>query len=98
MPASYSGEFSAGLMSHSDGDFEIATGTQTGTPGASARFLVGSEPGGDPPKAARRRPPGTEHGHGVRSYSADSTSGNRSGRPRFRDRTLFPGGCPVLSS
>jgi hypothetical protein len=59
---------------------------------------AGSEPGGDPPKPPGAAPPGPSTARGVRTSTAASTSGNRSGRPRFRARTLCPGGCRVLSS
>jgi hypothetical protein len=43
----------------------------------------GSEPGGDPPKPPGAAPPGPKHGSQREELSAESTSGNRSGRPRF---------------
>jgi hypothetical protein len=67
---------------------EKAVAAQSGRVGTGRR----------PPEAARRRPPGPSTARGVRNPTAESTSGNRTGRPRFPARTLCPGGCPVLSS
>jgi hypothetical protein len=50
------------------------------------------------PRSRPAPPPRTEHGSRREQPHRRSTPGNRSRRSRFPDRTLFPGGCPVLSS
>jgi hypothetical protein len=66
--------------------------------GRSGRNPAGSEPGGDPPKPPGAAPPGPSTARGVRNPTAGARRETGPAAPRFRDRTLFPGGCPVLSS
>jgi hypothetical protein len=67
--------------------------------GHGAAIRQGSEPGGDPPKPpGAASPPGPSTAHGVRNPTAERRRETGAAAPGFADRTLFPGGCPVLSS
>jgi hypothetical protein len=63
------------------------------------RNQAGSEPGGDPPKPPGAASPRTEHGS-RREEPPPPRARRETGAavPGFADRTLFPGGCSVLSS
>ena len=64
--------------------------------GTWGRIRQGSEPGGAPPK-----PPGaaSPRDHGSRRKNPRRACRETgAAAPGFADRTLFPGGCPVLSS
>jgi hypothetical protein len=65
--------------------------------GTWGRNAAGVGTGRRPPEAARRRlPPGAEHGSRREEPTAESTLGNRSGRPRFRRADAMPGRLPCL--
>jgi hypothetical protein len=67
--------------------------------GHGGRNPAGIGTGRRPPEAARRRlPPGPSTAHGVRNPTAERRRETGAAAPGFADRTLFPGGCPVLSS
>jgi pimeloyl-ACP methyl ester carboxylesterase len=67
--------------------------------GRGAAIRQGSEPGGDPPKPpGAASPPGPTTARGVRNPPPRPCRETGAAAPGFTDRTLFPGGCPVLSS
>jgi hypothetical protein len=66
--------------------------------GVAAAIRQGSEPGGDPPKPPGTASPGTSTARGVRNPPPRAHGETGAAVPGFAERTLFPGGCPVLSS
>jgi hypothetical protein len=62
------------------------------------RNQAGSEPGGDPPKPPGAASPRTEHGSRREETRRRARRETGAAVPGFADRTLFPGGCSVLSS
>ena len=66
--------------------------------GVAAAIRQGSEPGGDPPKPPGAAPPGPSTARGVRNPPPRARRETGAAAPGFAERTLFPGGCSVLSS
>jgi hypothetical protein len=67
--------------------------------GTWGRNAAGVGTGRRPPEAARRRlPPGPSTARGVRNPPPRARWETGAAVPGFAERTLCPGGCPVLSS